>query len=187
MSSCTVGDQQCVSEATGGADDCLVSCDGLYADIQYFSDSATENFKHIKTIMEQYNAHKDKFAKSLVFDLGKECKYINCEAGPAYFSECSLPENSTLIFIFSDSSISYNPQVVEIFFDTATYTEIEKDRKVTVGAQLGVIGGTMGLFTGFSILSAVEIIYYLARALMTTGQPAGGSQVIKVHPIKVDY
>ena len=77
--------------------------------------------------------------------------------------------------------------MVEIFFDTATYTEIEKDRKVTVGAQLGVIGGTMGLFTGFSILSAVEIIYYLARALMTTGQPSGGSQVIKVHPIKVDY
>ena len=56
--------------------------------------------------------------------------------------------------------------MVEIFFDTATYTEIEKDRKVTLEAQLGVIGGTMGLFTGFSILSAVEIIYYLSRLLM---------------------
>ena len=32
-------------------------------------------------------------------------------------------------------------------------------------AQLGLIGGTMGLFTGFSILSAVEIIYYLLRFL----------------------
>ena len=30
-------------------------------------------------------------------------------------------------------------------------------------AQLGLIGGTMGLLTGFSILSAVEIIYYLFR------------------------
>ena len=30
-------------------------------------------------------------------------------------------------------------------------------------AQLGLIGGTMGLLTGFSILSAVEIIYYLLR------------------------
>ena len=30
-------------------------------------------------------------------------------------------------------------------------------------AQLGFIGGTMGLLTGFSILSAVEIIYYLIR------------------------
>ena len=30
-------------------------------------------------------------------------------------------------------------------------------------AQLGLIGGTMGLLTGFSILSGVEIIYYLLR------------------------
>ena len=31
-------------------------------------------------------------------------------------------------------------------------------------AQLGLIGGTMGLLTGFSILSGVEIIYYLIRS-----------------------
>ena len=30
-------------------------------------------------------------------------------------------------------------------------------------AQLGLIGGTMGLLTGFSILSGIEIIYYLLR------------------------
>ena len=31
-------------------------------------------------------------------------------------------------------------------------------------AQLGLIGGTMGLLTGFSILSGVEIIYYFLRS-----------------------
>ena len=30
-------------------------------------------------------------------------------------------------------------------------------------AQLALIGGTMGLLTGFSILSGVEIIYYILR------------------------
>ena len=74
-------------------------------------------------------------------------------------------------------------EAVFIYFDTATYDEIEKDRKVplyaylflelltlighhfkvTMEAQLGLIGGTMGLLTGFSILSGVEIIYYLLR------------------------
>ena len=34
---------------------------------------------------------------------------------------------------------------------------------MTLEAQLSVIGGTMGLLTGFSILSGVEIIYYLIR------------------------
>ena len=35
--------------------------------------------------------------------------------------------------------------------------------KVTTEAQLGLIGGTMGLLTGFSILSGVEIIYFVVR------------------------
>ena len=35
--------------------------------------------------------------------------------------------------------------------------------QVTTEAALGLIGGTMGLLTGFSILSGVEIIYYMLR------------------------
>ena len=54
-------------------------------------------------------------------------------------------------------------QVVQIYFDTATYDEIVKDVSVTLADQLGVIGGTMGLFAGFSFLSAVEVIYFLVK------------------------
>ena len=35
--------------------------------------------------------------------------------------------------------------------------------QVTLVAQLGVIGGTMGLFTGFSILSGIEIVYFAVK------------------------
>ena len=56
-------------------------------------------------------------------------------------------------------------EVVEIYFGAATYDEIEKDVKVTLEAALGLIGGTMGLLTGFSILSGVEIIYYAVKFL----------------------
>ena len=35
--------------------------------------------------------------------------------------------------------------------------------QVTLVAQLGLIGGTMGLFTGFSILSGIEIVYFAAK------------------------
>ena len=37
---------------------------------------------------------------------------------------------------------------------------------MTIEAQLGLIGGTMGLLTGFSILSGVEIVYFLLRFLL---------------------
>ena len=30
-------------------------------------------------------------------------------------------------------------------------------------SALGLIGGTMGLFTGFSILSGIEIVYYALK------------------------
>ena len=90
-------------------------------------------------------------------------------------------------WLFSAATLEHAPlEVVYIYFDTATYDEIERDEKVmetflhffleifthcsvgndfkvTMEAQLGLIGGTMGLLTGFSILSGVEIIYYLLR------------------------
>ena len=58
-------------------------------------------------------------------------------------------------------------QLIQIYFDTATYDEIVQDMKVTLEAQLGLIGGTMGLLTGFSILSGVEIIYYVIKLFMS--------------------
>ena len=64
--------------------------------------------------------------------------------------------------------IEYAPlQLVQIYFDTATYDEIERDVKVTLEAQLGLIGGTMGLLTGFSILSGVEIVYFVIKLFMS--------------------
>merc|ERR1712130_173700 len=58
-------------------------------------------------------------------------------------------------------------EAIYIYIDTATYNEIERDVKVTTEAQLGLIGGTMGLLTGFSLLSGVEIIYYLVRFFLS--------------------
>ena len=52
---------------------------------------------------------------------------------------------------------------MEIYFDTDTFDDIERDKKIKTEAQLSLIGGTMGLLTGFSILSGVQIIYYLFR------------------------
>ena len=37
------------------------------------------------------------------------------------------------------------------------------ESQVTLVSALGLIGGTMGLFTGFSILSGIEILYFLAK------------------------
>ena len=58
-------------------------------------------------------------------------------------------------------------QLVEIYFDTATFDDIERDKKIKTEAQLSLIGGTMGLLTGFSILSGAEIIYFLLKFIFS--------------------
>ena len=55
---------------------------------------------------------------------------------------------------------------VRIYFDTPTFDRIEKDRAAKFVDMLSAIGGTMGLLTGFSIISGVEIIYFGTKILV---------------------
>ena len=52
---------------------------------------------------------------------------------------------------------------MKIFFHTPTFDRITKDRAAKFVDMLSAVGGTMGLLTGFSIISAVEIIYFLIK------------------------
>ena len=54
---------------------------------------------------------------------------------------------------------------VRIFFDTPTFDRITKDRAAKFVDMLSAFGGTMGLLTGFSIISAMEILYFLAQTI----------------------
>ena len=52
---------------------------------------------------------------------------------------------------------------VRIYFETQTFDRVTKDRAAKFEDMLSAIGGTMGLLTGFSIISAVEIIYFAVK------------------------
>ena len=65
---------------------------------------------------------------------------------------------------------------IEIFFATSTYDKVEQDKKMTLEAQLGLIGGTMGFLTGFSIFSLVEIVYYFIRFLASLRMNQAGME-----------
>ena len=55
---------------------------------------------------------------------------------------------------------------MRIFFDTPTFDRITKDRAAKPVDILSAIGGTMGLLTGFSIISAVEILYFATKIIV---------------------
>ena len=52
---------------------------------------------------------------------------------------------------------------MRIFFDSPTFDRITKDRAAKFVDMLSAIGGTMGLLTGFSIISGVEILYFAVK------------------------
>ena len=56
-----------------------------------------------------------------------------------------------------------NLRFVKIHFDTPAFDKVEKDRAAKFADVLSAIGGTMGLLTGFSIISAVEIVYFALK------------------------
>ena len=53
-----------------------------------------------------------------------------------------------------------NLNFVMIHFDAPVFDKVTKDRAAKPEDQLSAIGGTMGLLTGFSFISAMEIALY---------------------------
>ena len=58
-----------------------------------------------------------------------------------------------------------NLRFVRIYFHTPTFDKITMDRAAKFVDMLSAIGGTMGLLTGFSIISGVEILYFMSKNL----------------------
>ena len=56
--------------------------------------------------------------------------------------------------------------MVRIYFGATTFDRITKDRAAKFVDMLSAIGGTMGLLTGFSIISGVEIGYFIVKIIL---------------------
>ena len=55
---------------------------------------------------------------------------------------------------------------VNIYYTSPTVDSITEDTKTNFVTKISVLGGTLGLFAGFSLLSGVEIIYTIIQATL---------------------
>ena len=67
--------------------------------------------------------------------------------------------------IFIDYELTMKLRSVKIYFGATTFDQITKDRAAKFVDMISAIGGTLGLFTGFSLISAVEIVYFGIKLL----------------------
>ena len=69
------------------------------------------------------------------------------------------------VLLISEFEWKNKLRFVRIYFGTPTFDRITKDRAAKFVDMLSAIGGTMGLLSGFSIISAVEILYFVAYTI----------------------
>ena len=83
------------------------------------------------------------------------------------FSKSSLSTSDILQPSFSqDFDSELKLRRVRIYFYATTFDRITKDRAAKFVDMLSAVGGTMGLLTGFSIISAVEIVYFGIKIIL---------------------
>ena len=132
-------------------DECKIPCVGLFADVKKLAPKYDRNIKHL-VFLERYKAYKRHFEPNS----GKYFQPIQ-ELRPEQKVRIPIIK----LFIFVELVSRADLQYVRISFDTPTFDRITKDRSAKFVDMLSAIGGTMGLLTGFSIISGVEILYFL--------------------------
>ena len=80
-------------------------------------------------------------------------------------------QKASIPYVFILFFVEYEPKrdlrFVKIIFDAKPYYDrVIKDRAEKFVDMLSAIGGTMGLLTGFSIISGVEIVYFAAKIIL---------------------
>ena len=80
--------------------------------------------------------------------------YTVCDPDDKYYYKCKKEQ-----FGKYDSNFK-KQRYLKINFHATSFERITKDRAAKFVDMLSAIGGTMGLLTGFSIISGVEIVYF---------------------------
>ena len=91
-------------------------------------------------------------------------------SGYSEFSDISAHRKYSMLRSVSSVfslGVSYeSTDIIEVYFRTPTYDIVDKDVRTTLEMKLSAIGGTMGLLTGFSFLSAIEVVYFIFKFVL---------------------
>ena len=143
---CTIDQENCVQSIVINNTKCLKECEGM--EITSFTEKEAEGFEpgsKLSTMSTSYYYYKSWY------------KF------PSQFKGKNVMKSIVQDLIITEYELRPNLKVVEISFDTPTFDRITKDDAAKPVQMLSAIGGTMGLLTGFSIISAIEIIYFVIK------------------------
>ena len=133
---CTPSGLDCYKEVRRVKAECLKPCGGLYADVVKDNDKSIPKLSNFASIYSSYESYKRGFQEDVNY---RNIRMYN-------------PEESSLHWI-------------RIYFSSPTFDRVTRDEKANLVTKISAIGGTMGLFAGFSIISGIELLYFGLKCL----------------------
>ena len=130
----------------------VIKCNSVHADVRSAGVEDLVDDPELSSLKEDYLKIRENRLKNIAFN-----------ANATYGGAIKIVRKNYHSFFSPEITLPYSLQVVLIGVGSATYDQIEYDLAFTMEGALGLVGGTMGLFSGFSVLSGVEIVYYLAK------------------------
>ena len=152
---CTPAGTECYQHVKDAPEKCVTPCKGLYADVKKDVEiKKVEEMSKFDKLISDYEKYKRGNNKEIFYPEEIISKII--EDIYSKWSDC--------LFLGYKSKSKVN--FVRIYFATPTFDRITKDEKANFETKFSAVGGTMGLLTGFSIISGVETIYYAFKIIL---------------------
>ena len=114
-------------------------------------------------ILTNYNIQNNKFDSDRSFKEELSLAIDEYNRHKKMFSLNKIVETGSYDNPYLDFELKLKLRFVRIYFDATSFDHITKERSSTAVDKLSAIGGTMGLLTGFSIISGVEILYFIIK------------------------
>lgn len=121
-----------------------------------------------RKVTDKYNCSFGGYYQNRNFErcIDLDVFYLDLDEFPAFKADCQsecVDGCYTLTYLFTlseDTPIDISTLSLTVVFSDLTYNEITQIPKMTVFDLIGSIGGTLGVFIGFQIMSLMEIFQF---------------------------
>ena len=105
-----------------------------------------------------------KYKNVQMYKLAQNQMKMNIEGGRPFNIQTQF-DYGKLIRGFCHDSFRKDIAIVEIQIEGQSFVRMRQSLRKTLGDKLGELGGMLGLFTGFSFMAIVELIYWILVTL----------------------
>ena len=167
---------ECYDVLVSTSEEACFECKGMYSVVNVdtsnrtlalngrLADKAFETF--LKEYLQYKQAYEIKFASFFSDILPKRTDDSHFLMGWPFLNEQAVLQSFPTTHPLRYYEVEQRLEIVEIYFTAPTFDKVIKDSRTNFVTKASMIGGMLGLFTGFSVLSGIEILYFSILLLL---------------------